>query len=395
MMRWLIPLFLLITLGGCRIGYAHPPDDEWEVGGFEADPVTTREDDDWTVPISTGDGGLADAETGSTIGPSEPLIDRSWCNTSPVGPALFPGTVRFETADSSCREGAQADGTPACLIVGDTVRFEEAGYLRVTGDRPIIFVATTGDIEVDGTIDVGSRLGDSFAGIGAGALQVGPAMGEAGFAGGGGGHALAGGAGGGVGGGGGGMASGSDNLVPLTGGGGGGGGLLRSAGGGAVGLVACRGAVRIGATGRILASGSGGLGGLGGAGADPTGGQGGGAGGAILIDADTLIVAEGAELLARGGGGGGGGSSTGLGVPGDHGDSADEPLGGAGAVGSGHGGQGGGDRAPDDGQQGISGADSAGGGGGGAGRIRFNIDIPILDGRVIPAATVAERGIVL
>jgi hypothetical protein len=277
------------------------------------------------------------------------------------------------TIDGRCRKVPQDNGPPLCVIDGERIAVSE--YVQVTGESPLVLLATS-TIEITAQLDVSSRA----TRIGA-AAQLGCAsgVGTNGSAGGGGGG---GGTYGFIGGGGGagqlGMFTTSPGGSPspvlpqvaIYGGcAGGAGGIVTGtraaggAGGGAVYMIA-RDRIFVSSTGSINASGAGGRG-------APIrgGGGGGGAGGFIALDAPMIMI-DGAVFARGGGGGGGGGTTTAGGAGTDPMPTTQTPGGVAGSTGGTSGGDGCG--APNGMQGGItsSATTGGGGGGGGCGRIR-------------------------
>lgn len=291
--------------------------------------------------------GAIDSDTGSIAG------------TRAQGPGIISG-IGYRTHDN------------IAVFTAKSWRF---GDTTISGTKGVAFVATTGDITVDGTLDASGGCRPSSAG-GAGGFAGGTAKASAGTndtlaatGGGGGGNAgtTGGGGGGHAGTGGatkaatGGASYGDAVITHLSGGAGGGAGSgggsygLGGGGGGAMQLVtAGTVSVTTGFTHGISVSGCGGT--KGGGGADSGGG--GGAGGTLLVEAHAITNSG--SLLANGGGGGGGDSGQ---------NGFDGLYGGFGGTGGnstngGNGGAGG----TLDGQT----TTSAGGGGGAAGWIRLN-----------------------
>lgn len=305
---------------------------------------------------------------------------------------------------------SQINGAPAVAIFGvRSLSIADGGRLRVTGDRPVLFLVAT-VATISGTIDVGAghsgatgavdcqECAGPGGGRGADSLVAagGCAPGLNGnysvmldeTGGGGGGFGFAGARGGDSDGG---QAAGGDvtpitgctgvSLVPLEGGSGGGrgstsatfGAEVGGGGGGAIQLTALVG-ISVTATGEVYAGGAGGQGSV-----DDYGGGGGGAGGGILLEAPGIAIATGARVTANGGGGGSGreaergengprgavraSGGTGSGTGGDEG------RGGLGGIGG---------AAAQSATQGAGNIDGTGGGGGAAGIIRFNTVSPLL-----------------
>jgi hypothetical protein len=305
---------------------------------------------------------------------------------------------------------SQVNGAPAVAIFGvRSIAIADGGRLRVTGDRPVLFLAAT-TATIAGSIDVGAghmgALGQNDCqdcagpGGGRGATnliaaggcapglngnyyatldETGGGGGGFGFPGARGGDSDAGSAVGGnvsaI------TTCSGASLVPLQGGSGGGRGSGNGAlgaevgggGGGAMQLTALVG-ITIASTADLYAGGAGGDGS-----SDAYGGGGGGAGGGLLLEAPDIAIAASARLTANGGGGGGGNEAN-RGENGARGPS--RASGGAGGGMSGDAGRGGlggiGATANQSATQGGGGIDGTGGGGGAAGIIRINTVSPLL-----------------
>lgn len=294
---------------------------------------------------------------------------------------------------------AQSGGPELCVLVVHNVRIE--GILSITGRRPLAIIAS-GDVEIDGVIDVSAQLARPGPGGGNGGTPsarsgAGAAPGAGGEhvgtyadgGGGGGGYCGVGGDGGsgstvpfargGVGG----MRIDPRELSPLVGGSGGGvgpggepatGGRGNSGlGGGGGGAVQISSPVRIRIFGSIVAGGGGGIGGRNsdlytnwGA------GGGGGSGGAVLLEAPEIEI--GGRLVATGGAGASSGGSGFVGINGEDGLGLDPASGGLASASatenySAAGGDSGGGTAVDglDGESNAYNGSNGGGGGGGAG----------------------------
>ncbi len=340
--------------------------------------------------------GCADAARCSEMLPSniEPAILAEGTRDLAISAMTVFDTGPCAATSAESRIIRQADGTELCVLVVHDLSVARGASLRVTGARPVA-IAASGQVRVDGVIDVSARgrepgPGGSFGGRSDRPEGGGRAGGRPGQyaetypdgGGGGGGMCGAGGAGGSGGGadGGEGGAGASTMLEPLSGGSGGGVGFggtrpapgpspnagLGGAGGGALQISA---AVAIRVTGSILAGGGGG--GAGGATSGNWGaGGGGGAGGAILLEAPILEIADGAGLLASGGGGGAGGTGGTALAPGIDGrdltgraSGGDTSAVGSGADGGASGGGADADALDGDSNDGV-GANGGGGGGG-------------------------------
>lgn len=258
-----------------------------------------------------------------------------------------------------------------CVVAAASITIGQNAVIHVTGTRPLVLVSP-GSIEIDGTLDVSSHLGNlgmPTAGpdenptvcgtTEAGMLQGGGAGGSFTTAGGDGGRGVA------------------NNSMPglaraafaadsFHGGCRGGFGasadttIVAAYGGGALAMFAAT----VTVAGTINASGMAGHGGAPGS----TGGYGGGTGGMVVISAPAITIANPGQIYAIGGGGGGGASSSAAGLNGA------EAASYSGVVPGGQGGNNAGDGGSafpltDSGQLGggINGA--GGGGGGGVGAI--------------------------
>ena len=317
-----------------------------------------------------------------TIVPTSDAVDPTdLVDQSGLGDAMVAGAIDTDTGSIP---GTRAQGAGIISGIGyrthDNVAVFTAkswrfGSTTIGGSKAVAFVATAGDIVVDGTFDAsggcspnstggpgGFAGGTTKDGAGSNDTQAATGGGGGGNAGttggGGGGHAGTGGAtrvaiGGAM--------YGDATITHLTGGAGGGAGSggggfgLGGGGGGAVQLITA-GSVTVttGITHTISVSGCGGT--KGGGGADSGGG--GGAGGTLLIEAHT--IQNSGTLLANGGGGGGGDGGT---------DGFDGIFGGFG--GNGNNGTSGGNGGAGGSVNGQS-TNDAGGGGGAAGWIRLN-----------------------
>ncbi len=290
--------------------------------------------------------------------------------SEPTAPLDLSGTI--DTATAACLPTKMSTAAGACVLAGTSVTI---GPVTATGPKPLVILATTGAIEINGDLDAASHVGGTTgAGAGTGTCNAGTAPanrgggqgGSLGGKGGNGGNAsLAQGGGGRAG-----------DPVPLgdtlrggcTGAKGqGANGGAGGAGGGAIALIS---KTRILVAANVNASGAGGTrgkaGGLGGGG----GGGGGGSGGVIVLDTPDLELSG--RLFANGGGGGGAGDATRDGISGKD---PIPPQAGTGGEGGAEGGSGGGGSLGGNGGNGGNGASfigangGGGGGGGGAGVI--------------------------
>ncbi len=262
-----------------------------------------------------------------------------------------------------------------CVIAGTTITI--TGLVTVTGAKPLVLLATTGAITIDGALDGASHV--------ASPTTSGPSANDATCDGGTAPLTSAGGAGGSFGAlggnGGDGLLAGNNThgiagaaVPPVTnirggcrGQDGKDGGVAGKAGiggngGGALYLIA-KTTIALGAGGTINASGAGGDGGD--ADAQSAGGGGAGSGGLIGLDAPTL--SNGGNIFSNGGGGGEGSGTAGIGMSGTDPTASLIGTGGAGGTG-GDGGNGGVD---DAGATGGTTTRGGGGGGGSAGVIKL------------------------
>lgn len=287
------------------------------------------------------------------------------CFAAPLtGQRMIAGDIDTDTGSADCN--AMVSNTTHCVIAAGTLAIGAGTTVRVTGDRPLVLVAETLDIQ--GTLDVASKRQPER--IGANSHPAGgcgtPTAAQA--SGGGAGGTLGGeGGNGGTGdGGGGGVAALPVAITALRGGCNGsvgknsnnGNGGTAGRGGGAVYLIAT--ALTVGANGVINASGAAGGAGV----AGDAGGGGGGSGGFIGLDAATIT--NNGEIYANGGGGGEGDSNQ----SGNPGSEATSTAAAAGGTNGGMGGDGGAGGAATPAGDGRMSNDGGGGGGGGAGIVR-------------------------
>ena len=371
-------------------------------GGHTAGSGTEAGAGGAAVSADAGQGGTADDEPGSDAGAAgqsdEPAgkigftpsnVADSEVVTSGVGDCVFSKpSCQIDTSSGtmSCQSGTAAPyryakitqtmgGIKAGLFVCHDVIIESASSVKVTGELPLVLVAT-GKIQIVGLLSAtashSTAVAGGFAVAGSNSKGTGPGGGSPGASdrgASGGGYCGEGGPGGispmlsqG------GPAFGTAELIPLLGGSSGGSDRTRGgAGGGAIQLVAAQ-SIAIELTGVVAAGG-------GGADGNSANGPGGGSGGAILLEAPTVSVAG---ILAVNGGGGGQGSCSSGGA--DANPDATAALGGGTVGGPGSAGTtltGGAALAAD------------GGGGGGAGRIRINTanGNAMLSGTLSPAAS--------
>lgn len=344
---------------------------------------------DGTTTAPPSDGGIDPTGDASVDAPPTDAAGCSAWNARAFDPCAIPGpgaavsipaaqTVTYDTDIPGFVGGAATNpptvvisqgGTPAVVIAVDTFFLSAGATMNVIGTRPLI-IAAWGTIDVQGTLDVGSRRSASRVGAGANPAVCAATVAQAGDD-----ETTTGGGSGGGGGGGfqgaGGIGGPGDSNRENPGGTGGGavgtpaivrGGCAGAAsgkagpdsnvtspsnasttapggaGGGAVHLAA-RQSITVGSLGRVLA------GGAGGGGAplhSAVGGGGGGSGGYVAFDAPSLAFAANARVAANGGGGGSSDAFVSTGDPGSDGlDSATAAPGGAvgscaraGAVGS-------------------------------------------------------------
>jgi hypothetical protein len=276
------------------------------------------------------------------------LFDGSNCNMVDVAVNTDSGQVNGCQGMLKVAKAMQSDGTMVALLVANRIRIDPTITLQVTGQLPLVLVATE-EVQIFGKIVAAAAKNRSVAGGFPGisdAVGNGPGGGKkdpAGTAVSGGGGSYCGVGGKGAGGGAGGMRYSTPEIVPLMGGSSGassGATQPSGAGGGAVQVVAGR-AVTIAASGVIH---------VGGGGGSPF--SGGGSGGAILLEAPSVTVLG---TLAANGGAGAGPDAT----------PDDQPVT---AVNGGRGSGG----TMLDGTDGMKAFNGDGGGGGGAGVIRIN-----------------------
>jgi hypothetical protein len=379
---------------------------------------------DLGAPDASPDAGAADATTPDSGTP----FDYVPSNVSLTGLRFQGGPIVVGRGDctlessrsprfsGTCFEGGQPsplldvirlpDNSEAVLVIASSLRVERGialdFALRIRGSFPVIFLIT-GDVDIEGNMGASAdgltsgggargRSACASAAGGNGANGRGDAEGAAG--GGGGGFGTAGGLGGagarGATSGRAGAIDPDDTLVPLRGGCPGGAGGDADGDGGQGGGAG--GAIQISASGRIRIIGSLRVNGGGAEGGQRIGGGagGGGSGGALLLEARTIELPSGGELLAKGGGGGEGGTAFDSGP--ETSDAGSNPLGsddvGNGGQAASSSGGNGGDGAiagsgAVGGEAGQNDAGGGGGGGGGLGRIRVRASSTCtLDGRV-------------
>jgi hypothetical protein len=311
---------------------------------------------------------------GTTIAPALEISTNVLLNTD-QGTSGVPGISCAVVANLSSH---------VCALVAGSIVVKPGATLAARGTNPLALFAHA--ITIQGTVDVASH-------VGAGSYRLGCNAGSppAGGGGGGGGASADNGGGGGdeggvAGSGGtGGSSFGIDTLIGGCAGSSGGRGIAGDggAGGGSVWIATDTGALIFDSTAVVNASGAGGAGGA----TQGHGGSGGGSGGLIVLQAQTLQRAQGAEIFANGGGGGGGAGTNAGPVDNTHGSAGGDPLGpnlgGGGGTGgldgtgsflagttSGNGGYGFPSTIPIKGQDGGSAGRGGGGGGGGQGAIR-------------------------
>jgi len=331
--------------------------------------------------------------------------------------------VRFDTstcdaAMTSTQVVTQSDGSEACVLQAGNFEVGENAILTITGNRPLILMSS-GNVVIDGVIDVSARGPEPGPGGFAGGQLLGNADGEGPGHGSGGSHASddsdGGGGGGGLcgmggdggvgsgtaGGVGGESIAGDWRLVPLHGGSGGGRGRglitmdsIGSAGGAGGGALQISALGNMTVRGGILAGGGGGRGGSS-AIMLPTStgssGGGGGSGGTVLLEALSVTLSGDGFIRAIGGAGGGGADDTSSGGTGEDGVLAVTRAGG-GASGGDLGADGG-DSGGDDQLPGDSGRENnrRGGNGGGGGGSAGCVVVHAADGRVPGRARINPR----
>jgi hypothetical protein len=288
----------------------------------------------------------------------------------PTLPLEFASSTTLDTSDSTtCTPTTNAQAAGWCVIAGTSLLILNGAQLRMLGNKPVVF-ATTGDMMIQGSIDVSSRGLATGGGANPSACVAGTNATSGNSSGGGYGGSFAGRGANGEGndGGLGGVSPPIATIsmtMPLRGGCAGGPGgpvsgqsAAGGAGGGAMALLSRTQIVLT--NGTLNASGMGGKVG----GNVRQGSGGGGSGGMIVLDAP-VISTQGASLYANGGGGGEGNDSANVGMPGS------EPLGatmaGMGGFGTTQGGDGGTGSLGANGSAPPMNANASGGGGGGGG----------------------------
>jgi hypothetical protein len=292
--------------------------------------------------------------------------------------AMAGATVRAMGTGIQSGVGFRIHGNVAVF----TAKSFQIGATSITGSHAIAFVATGGDITIDGLIDLTSSCVAGFSAAPGGfngaivkgadgtndtASSTGGGKGAAtsSTGGGGGAHGGTGGAGKAAAGG---APYGDPEISVLSGGAGGGAGSgggsfgIGGGGGGAIQIVTAA-ALTITSSGSINA---GGCGGLRGAGGGDSGG-GGGAGGTVLLEARTMSIAGTLAVNGGGGGGGGGGNAS----NGETGLVSTTAADGGDGDGNGENGGSGASGGTFDGHAAGTGT-NPGGGGGAIGRMRFN-----------------------
>lgn len=380
-------------------------------GGLRNTLVDATSDDAFINPLAPdADPGAPDADPNAPD--ATPLVCTNWAPTpahfnpcliqAPVtGLTLTAGLWIYNTTTRTLTTPAAGTFSPpselisqaggdAVLLSVDDFSVQSSATLRVIGSRPLI-VASWGTIEVDGTIDVSSKLGSQGAGANLASCSSatdGASSTDGGGGGGGGGFQGTGGNGGsgdsspGVGGGS--ISPPADVVGGCPGAKGGDGDAPGGPGGASGGSIQLSALTSIAVNGTILAGGEGGRGGQ----STDGGAGGGGSGGYIGLDAPSIATIPMTVLVANGGGGGGGADDNGNdGAPGQEA-RADDTKAGGGAGGN----SGGGDGGKGSGEGQLSGENFAtpgageggGGGGGSAGYILIYTDAsPMIDGATI------------
>jgi hypothetical protein len=240
--------------------------------------------------------------------------------------------------DSRCAAFTPAGpGAPAnqpwCVIASTTLTIARGATLSATGARALVLVALE-SVQIDGTLDVASRVRPRRRGAGSQPADCTPAGGGNGQGGGAGGSFTSRGGNGGAApapqAGSGGIAGSPVQATRFRGGcRGGNGGFVDpifggdpGEGGGAVYVIAP--AITVSETGAVNASGAGGSS----TSDSQVAGGGGGSGGMIGIEASTLVLRTGARVFANGGGGGEGAGcgAPGRGAPGANGQDPVSPI---------------------------------------------------------------------
>lgn len=238
-------------------------------------------------------------------------------------------TCRFASIDGVI--ASQPGGPDVCVVRMRELTVDESATLSIRGERGLVVLAS-GDVLIDGALDVSAHMEEAGAGGGRGGILpleerdgLGPSPGLAGQhvdpyddGGGGGGAFFGAGGNGGLGGvglgGAGGASLGAPSLEPLRGGSGGGRGRGEvvddtsnaGLGGAGAGALQISSLTRITLNGRIFAAGGGGGGGQRVLGDESNygSGGGGGSGGGVLLEAPDVVFGAGAVVVLNGGGGG-------------------------------------------------------------------------------------------
>ena len=369
---WLRALVLSATFSGC--GFPDPPRAGpapcSNVNPCQADFVCQQ---DVCVRNCFGEG---DFKVCLDVVPTQPLALNESINT---------------TNDSKCVAVSFPDATEAqpavCAIIGSTITVPATATVDVSGERPLVLIATA-TMAIEGTLDAAAKRGGKAGpGTSPTLCTAGPAAADGGGGGAGGSFFDTGGGGG----------PGNSNAAaggmpgPTVGAsevlragcpgqnggnGTGGNGGTNGNGGGALYLIA---QTSIDISGIINASGAAGRGGDGG-----SGGGGGGSGGMIVLHSAAITTRATAVIMANGGGGASGASSSISGTDAVDPSAATPLVPSAGATGAGATGGRGTALVGAAGGGGGGLGDGGGGGGGGKGFILTN---QLLGGMVAPAAT--------
>ncbi len=267
--------------------------------------------------------GQLEAPDGETI-PDGPMTDAQLCFTgftqvcleaAPGDPLLVTSDDTIATDGPRCAATTMGTAAEVCVVAATRIEIAAGITLRATGPRPLLLLATTGTIQILGTLDVASHIGGTTgAGFDPDPVKCPRGTAPTDSTSGGGGY---GGTFGGAGGNGGrsvnrGLAGVAVTTltVPTTlraGCGGANGARTGFGAGGAGGGAVELNSASIQIVGVIDASGAGGGGGT----TNDAGGGGGGSGGMIVFLTAQLQFGPATQVFAQGGGGGGGAGGSG------------------------------------------------------------------------------------
>ncbi|HSK01108.1 MAG TPA: hypothetical protein VK932_07695, partial [Kofleriaceae bacterium] len=123
-----------------------------------------------TGPVD-GTDGMPDAPADTRGCHGTLALTRVCLAAEPASPLTLSGTI--DTATAACAPTTMGTAAGACVLAGTTVTI--AGIVAV-GPRPLVVVATGGEIDVTGAIDVASHAGGELgAGARAGTCNTGTA----------------------------------------------------------------------------------------------------------------------------------------------------------------------------------------------------------------------------